>query len=489
MPTRSDADRSEYRHRYTIGLDLGTSAVKGVLLSAAGEVVARARTETWLDAYPDGRVEFDADELFALTADTIRQLTAALPAGGGVAGLCMASASGNTVLLNERGEPMRPAISWMDDRVTDEMETALGRLEPAEVHERTGWPLLKAFPLAHLSWLSVHEPDLLKRSAKVGMSTEYLLYRLTGKWAIDPSQATTFYLQDQQAKGWHAPYLRALGIPEKKLPRIVATGSLLGCITEVASALTGLRAGTPVAAGSFDHPAAARGAGVLDEGRLLLSCGTSWVGFTPLSERSQAVGNGMLTDPFLQPNGPWGAMFSLPAIAVSVDRIVREYISDAPDRYELFSALAASAAPGAGGLLLNPLLEAESGRWAGVAKADLASAVMAGTVYLLRSHIDRLARAGIRFTSVMMVGGPSDTHPWPQIVADVLGVEVHTVNGSCAGAAGAALLAGVAAGLYPDEREAFKQAAFPKLTRQPDLEAHEVYRRQYEAFAKRFPTE
>ncbi|MDI4647763.1 xylulokinase [Cohnella hashimotonis] len=489
MSIRSDADRSEYRHRYTIGLDLGTSAVKGVLLSAAGEVVARARTETRLDAYPDGRVEFDAEALFGLTADAIRQLSAALPADGRVAGLCMASASGNTVLLNERGEPMRPAISWMDARVKDEMDVKLGKLTPAAVHERTGWPLLKAFPLAHLSWLSVHEPDLLKRSAKVGMSTEYMLYRLTGEWAIDPSQATTFYLQDQQTQVWHAPYLRALGIPEEKLPRLVATGSVLGRITDAASALTGLPAGTPVAAGCFDHPAAARGAGVLDEGGLLLSCGTSWVGFTPLSERSQVVGNGMLTDPFLQPNGPWGAMFSLPAIAVSVDRIVREYISDAPDRYESFSALAAAAAPGARGLLINPLLEAGTGRWKGVAASDLASAVMAGTAYLLQSHIDRLARAGIRFTSVTMVGGPSDTHPWPQIVADVLGVEVHTVNGSCAGAAGAALLATVAAGLYPDEREAFKQAAFPKLTRRPDREAHEIYVRQYEAFARRFPTE
>lgn len=468
---------------YTIGLDLGTSAVKGVLLSANGEVAARAREATRLESYPDGRVEFDAEVLFGLTAEVIRRLASALPSGARVAGLSMGSASGNTVLVNERGEPMRPAFGWMDTRVTDEMEKTFGKLEPREVHELVGWPLIPTFPLAHLSWLSVHEPMLLERADRICMSTDYIHYKLTGEWAIDPSTATTFYLQDQKGMKWHSPYLQALGIPDKKLPRLIASGTPIGRLTPEASGVTGLPAGTPVAAGSFDHPAAARGAGVLDEGQLLLSCGTSWVGFTPLKDRRTGIGNGMLVDPFLQPDGPWGAMFSLPAIAVSVDRFVRERISDAPDRYEMFSSLAATSSPGADGLLLNPMADADPDNLDRYAKADIARALMEGTVYLLKAQMERLEKAGLRFSSVTMVGGPSETFPWPQIVADVLGEEVHTVNGSCAGAAGAAILAAVGTGLHADEREAFRKADFPRLTRKPDPAAHEVYRRHYREFA------
>lgn len=477
----SGKDNRVYQE-YLIGLDIGTSAVKGVLLSAGGSVVSRERNETQTQVFDDGRIEFDADLLFRLTADVIRKLVSALPEGACVSGLSIASASGNTLLVNDRGEPMLPAFSWMDERVTDEMEATFGKLGASEVHDLIGWPLLKTFPLAHLSWLNVHEADLLKRSARVCMSTEYLNYKLTGEWAIDSSTATTFYLQDQKAMEWHFPYLRKLGIPEEKLPRLLAPGSVLGYITVEAAVETGLPPGMPVTVGSFDHPSAARGAGVLDEGQLLLSCGTSWVGFTPLKDRQSAIDLKMLVDPFLQPKGPWGAMFSIPAIATSVDKYICEYISSAPDRYDTFNELASAAKPGAGGLLISPMLPDELDERDEFAKTDIARALMEGTVYLLKMHIDRLDEAGMRFDSVTMVGGPTESLLWPQIVADVLGKEVSVINGSCAGAAGAAIMAGIGTGLYSDERGAFLKADFPKLIRKPDPAAHEVYKREYRKF-------
>ncbi len=465
-----------------IGLDIGTSAVKGVLMSSGGTILSREKREVAYLPSEGGRVEFDADRLYRSTADVIRGLVLALPLEGVVAGLSIASASGNTLLVNDRGEPMLPAISWMDARARDEVETVFGKLEASEVHERIGWPLMDAFPLAHLAWLKCHAPELLDASSVICMSTDYIHFKLTGNWAIDRSTATTMYLQDQQAGRWHLPFLRSLGIPECKLPPIHPTGTVLGHIGSEAAADTGLARGTPVVLGAFDHPCAALGAGIVDEGQLLLSCGTSWVGFCPVNDRRRSIALRMLTDPYLQPAGAWGAMFSLPAIAASVDRYVCQYISDGPDRYRDFDRLAASASPGAGGLVLDPNGKGEFDNRNGYGKAEIARALMEGTAYLLKRQLDRLEVAGMRFASATLVGGPSETHPWPQIVADVLGLDVCTVNGSCAGAVGAAIVAGIGAGRYADERDALKQLAFPKLTRPPDRETAPVYRDRYREF-------
>ncbi|WP_317955809.1 xylulokinase [Paenibacillus chitinolyticus] len=469
-----------------IGLDIGTSAVKGVLMSAAGTILSRETHKVaYLPAVSD-RVQFDADQLYRSTADVIRRLTLALPPGGTVAGLSIASASGNTVLVNGRGEPLLPAISWMDSRVRDEIETVFGKLDAGEVHDRVGWPLLNAFPLAHLSWLKCHAPELLDEADVICMSTDYILFKLTGNWAIDPSTATTMYLQDQQTGKWHLPTLNALGVPERKLPPISPTGTVIGQIGAEAALDTGLVRGTPVVLGTFDHPCSARGAGVVDEGQLLLSCGTSWVGFCPVNDRRRSVELRLLTDPYLHPAGAWGGMFSLSAIATSIDRYIRRYLSDAPDRYNEFNRLAASAQQGAGGLVLDPSRQDGFDYLEGHAKADIARALMEGTAYLLKRELDRLEAAGMRFTSAALVGGPSETHPWPQIVADVLGMEVRTANGSCAGAAGAAIVAAIGVGQYADERDALRQLAFPEMVRVPDRSARAVYRERYGKFQESY---
>ncbi|MDO8685793.1 MAG: FGGY family carbohydrate kinase [Clostridiales bacterium] len=208
------------------------------------------------------------------------------------------------------------------------------------------------YPLAHLSWLKCHKPELLERAAIVCMSTEYVNFRLTGEWGIDNSTASTFYLQDQKAVDWHIPYLKKLGIPKWKLPPIHTSGTILGRII-------------------------------------------SKVQF---------------------------------------------------------------------------------------AKADIARAIMEGTVYLLKMQMEKLESVNIRASSMTMVGGPSETFPWPQIVSDVLGMEIRIINGSCAGAVGAAILAGIGVSLYTDEKDAFNKTAFPKLTRIPDKAAHETYKDLYREF-------
>ena len=380
------------------------------------------------------------------------------------------------------------AISWMDTRAEDEARTVFGELlNPAEIHQITGWPFINMFPIAHLAWLKCRQPELLRNAAKICMSTDYINFKLTGVWGIDSSTATTSYMQDQRKAEWHLPYLEKLGIPADKLPPIRISGTVLGRITPQAATQTGLSAGTPVVLGSFDHPGAARGSGVFDEGQLLLSCGTSWVGFYPLKDRDLAVSQRLLIDPFLRDEGLWGVMLSLKAISNYVEQYLCRYISDSPEKYKEFDSLAASAPIGANGLLINTMQYEELDELNRRPKADIARAVMEGTAYLLRMRIEQLQQAGMRVDTVSMVGGPSETYPWPQIIADVLGRRVTIVNGSCAGAVGAAVLAGIGAGLYANEREAYAGMNFEKRVLNPDKKAHEEYTRIYNIFIARYP--
>ncbi len=474
--------------KYLIGLDLGTSAVKGVLMSDKGAVISKEKAQTRYISSENGMFEFDAEAFYSLVTGVIKNLATALPEGAAVAGLSMVTASGNTVLLDGADKPLMNAISWMDTRARDEAQTVFGELlNIAEIHQITGWPFINMFPIVHLSWLKCRQPEMLHQAAKICMSTDYVNFKLTGVLGIDSSTATTSYLQDQKAGEWYLPYLKKLGIPSDKLPPIKTPGTVLGWITPEAAGETGLPAGTPVVLGSFDHPGAARGSGVFDEGQLLLSCGTSWVGFYPLKDRDLAVSQNLLIDPFLRTEGLWGVMLSLKAISNYVEQYLCRYISDSPGKYKEFDSLAASAPIGANGLLINTMQYEEPDELNRHPKADIARALMEGTAYLLRMRIEQLQKAGMRVDTVNMVGGPSETHPWPQIIADVLGRNVSIVNGSCAGAVGAAVLAGIGAGLYAGERDAYNKMDFERRVLIPDQKAHEEYESIYNTFIGRYP--
>ncbi|NLC45171.1 MAG: hypothetical protein GX783_12935 [Clostridiales bacterium] len=472
------------KDKYLIGLDLGTTSIKGVLMSTDGNIISSEKAETMYSRPKEGWVQFDVKQFYERISAVIQRLVRVAPSSSLIIGISIASASGNTVLVDQMGTPMLPAISWMDKRVTDELELVIGKLTENESRELIGWPLNKTFPLAHLSWIKCHIPHALNDADHICMTTDYVNYRLTGSWGIDPSTATTFFLQDQVKGHWHTPFLDLLGIPSSKISTILPTGTVLGGITEKAAEETCLLPGTPVVLGAFDHPCAARGSGVFDVGQMLISCGTSWVGFYPIQDRAMGVKQRLLIDPFLHADGAWGAMFSLPAIGTKIDELICRYISDASDRYKEFDRLSMDALPGAGGLFINPFsneLNIDENRYT---KSNIARAIMEGTVYLLKAKVDTLRKAGMPIYSLTMVGGPSDTYPWPQILCDILGIQLSIVNGSNAGAVGAAILAGVGVGVYTNERDAFKKASFKIKTYYPDEANHLYCKKRYIEFSE-----
>lgn len=441
-----------------IGLDLGTSAIKGVLTDERGAVLAEAGADNCLLHPQDGWVEVEPQPHYQNLCRVIRELVAAAP--GEVIAMAMAAASGNTILTDAAGSPRTNIINWMDCRAEQNPPAALAGLTTAEVTQITGWPCVSSFPLAHLAWLRERRPELYRSADHYGMDTDWLLYRLTGRWVMDHSTATTFHLQAQASGTYYEPFLKMLDIPRAKLSALAHSGVAVGPLTGTALRDTGLSPRTTVVTGCFDHPAAARAVGVLTPGQLLLSCGTSWVGFTPFLDRQSILDAQMLCDPFLSASGgPWGGMFSVPYIGRTIEWYVDNVIAPGEsDRMRIFDQAAAEAEPGAGGLEIDLRLPPRT------VKADrrnASRAVMEGAARMLNEKIVALRTHGLRYDRAVMVGGPAKSPVWPGIVADITGLKV-AVGGRSAGAQGAAILAGLGAGIYCNEQDALAMRSMRK---------------------------
>ncbi len=440
---------------YLIGLDIGTSSVKGVLLTTEGEVVHKAHESFLYTERPGNIVELDAAQFLSACLAAVKTLADGAN-GERVRGICASSASGNLLVLDKENNPLTPIINWQDKRVTTEPRQVLGDYDAEEIYKTVGWPFGgSAFPLAQLCYIKKHNPEILENCGTVCMSTEYLYYALCGKWGISGSAGTTFYLIDQ-VKGTYIPeFLDALGISESQLPPVKKCGEVLGVVTDEIAKSTGIPAGIPVVLGSFDHPSAARGVGVLEEGQMLLSCGTSWVGFFPVNDREKIANAHTLIDPFLSPEGgPWATMSSVASLSARIKLYVNRYIDDSEKAYALLGELAQQSESGAGGLVINPQDDFDDEKILKYEKKYIARAIMEGTVRLLAEKLDALKEKGISADSAVMVGGPSENPVWIGIIEEICKIPVKVIHGAVAGAVGAAVLAGIGSGIYKNEHHA-----------------------------------
>ncbi len=428
-----------------IGLDFGTSSIKGMLLTEKEEVIAKdgISVEYGTDYNPDGTSYISLDPLMVYDrmCELIHRFIEKLPADHKVTAMAFACASGNTLLCNRCGNPIMNAYSWLNPAFPDEAMKVLGPIDKEESRDLSGWGFSGSFPLGHLSHIKIHNPDLFAKAAKVCMVGEYINHRLTGKWGIDRSTATPFFLDEQKTGKYHKEYLEALGINEKMLPPLMNTGDLLGKVTAKAAKDTGLDEGTDIVLGSFDSPAAARGNDVVKEGQLMISCGTSWVATFPVADRSKLLKFKALVDPFQEHiGGPWIGLLSLAKTSIYVDKIVTKYIDDTDQRPYLYDAAAEAAKPGADGLKINPLTDSDKD-FSGWSKENIARATMEGTVYALKNLLAPLEADGIKFTSAVMAGGPSNSKIWTKITEEILGIPVTAKYKAYSGAAGAAKIA------------------------------------------------
>ncbi|PYP98103.1 MAG: xylulokinase [Gemmatimonadetes bacterium] len=481
-----------------LGLDVGTSSVKSILISVDGGVAAVATAPLSLDTPRPGWAEQDPEAWWDASRTVIRAVVDQRP-NARVAAVGVSGQMHSSVFLDKRGAVIRPALLWCDGRTTAEcreIETRAG----GETQLRN-WvcnPALEGFTLPKVLWLRNHEPAAFARLATVLLAKDFVRLRLTGSIATEPSDASGTLMFDPAHMRWSREILDAVDLAPSLLPAVAGSAEVLGQVTKEAAAVTGLAAGTPVVGGGADNACGAAGVGAISPGDAVSSWGTSGTVLAPTAQPR--------VDPKLRAHtfchvtpDVWyviGVVLSAGgAFAWYGDQCARELPDGGGGRDAQLVAEAANVPPGADGVTFLPYLQGERtphrdaslrGAFTGLSlahsRAHLTRAVLEGVCFALRDSLTILQELGLAPGQLVLTGGGAKSAFIRQLQADVFGLPVTTVNREEGGSYGAALLAAVGAGAFPD----LETAARRTLTRQPPTPANPEIHRTYEPIYDRF---
>jgi len=437
---------------YLIGLDIGTTAIKGALMSVDGKILNTV--SGGYNYYGEKNIKLlDPNDFLFVCFSVIEKLANTVKPEGRISAICSCCASGNLILLDKKDAPIIPIIGWQTTVDKEDIDAFLTKEEQDEFYNMVGWPFILGFPAAYLISIKKRFPEKLDNAKMVAMSAEYLNFALTGKWGISHSMGTPFYLMNQEKGTYNLPFLEKLGIAEEQLPPIYPKGTVLGNVKPEVAEKLGLSNETKIVLGSFDHPSGAMGAGVFEEGEMLLSCGTSWVEFFPVSSREFAISTKGLVDRFMLDGSPYCVMKSVASISEKIDALRYHYLGEIS--HKEYDDLALTSSLGCNGLKFN-FTEDDYNIDGKFTKGDIARAIIEGAALILKSNLESLEKTGLKAEKITMIGGISNSAVCVKIVSEILERPVEVVNGQAAGAVGAAMLAGIGIGLYENEKRAFQ---------------------------------
>ncbi|MBF6605098.1 MAG: hypothetical protein IVW53_05895 [Chloroflexi bacterium] len=455
-----------------IGLDIGTTSVKAGIFEAAGRQVAAAGEEYRIDHPAPDRAELDPEVYWTATRRAIRgALAASAIDPEGVAALAVSSQGETVIPVDSSGRALGPALVWLDNRAAAEAREIGERFGDAAIYDATGVPsVVPTWTACKILWWRRHEPELFAATARFLLVEELMLHRLTGRFVSEGGVQCTSLLYDIRTRRWWDPMLEAVGIDPARLPELVEPGDVVGTLTPDAAEALGLPATVLVVAGGMDQGAGAVGVGNIGPGVVSESTGGALTLQSSVDRhgadrsRQTPVYIHSAPDRYLYcPVCPTGGM----ALTWFRDQFGGEEIArgkhDGVNAYDLLTALAADVPPGAEGLTMLPHLmgafspeyEPEArGAFYGLTlrhgKGHLVRAILEAVAFMLRRNVEQLADVGPAAVEIRSHGGGSRSALWNRIKADACGLPVVTLEGEDAAIRGDAMLAGVAARIYPD---------------------------------------
>ncbi len=489
---------------FVVGIDVSTTATKAILVDEAGSVRGTSQAEYRLSQPQPLWSEQDPHDWWRAAGIAMGSvLESTGTTADRVEAVGLTGQMHGAVMLGADDQVLRPAILWNDQRTARECDLIREAVGPQRLIAITGNDALAGFTAPKLVWVRDHEPELWSKAAHVLLPKDYVRLRLTGDHAVDKADGAGTLLFDLAARTWSDEVLSALEIPSAWLPTAYEGPEVTGRVSREGAEATGLRAGIPVVAGGGDQAANAVGVGAAAAGSMALSLGTSGVTFasldTPLHDERGTVHAFCHAVP-----GRWHLMSVMLSAAGSL-RWFRDALAPGIGYDELLAG-ADEAPAGCDGLWFLPYLSGERsphpdplarGAFVGLTlghdRRHLVRAVLEGVAYGLRDGLDLMLAAGIPAPRQVRVSGGGTVSPlWRQILADVLGTELATVNTSEGAAYGAAVLAAVGAGWYAtvDAACAAFIHATPVAHPGPEAEGyrgrHARYRELYPALAPTF---
>ncbi len=482
-----------------LGIDVSTTSSKALLIDTAGRVIAVASSPHTLQTPKPLWSEQDPDEWWQAASASIRSvLQKAGVDGETVAAAGLTGQMHGLVLLDEAGNALRPAILWNDQRTQaqcDEIHETLGKQRFIQV---TGNVALTGFTAPKILWVKENEPEVFARARHVLLPKDYVRFKLTGEYAMDKADGAGTVLFDLQKRNWSGEVLDALGISRSWMPRTFEGPEFTGQVTAQAAAATGLRVGTPVAAGGGDQAAQAVGVGAVQPGIVGLTVGTSGVVFAT-TPAALVEPEGRLHAFCHAVPGMWHFMGVMLSAAGSL-QWYRDTLAPGVSFDDLVQE-AECVPPGSEGLIFLPYLSGERtphpdplarGAFIGLtlrhSRAHMTRALLEGVAFGLKDAFALIQNAGLgTITQVRASGGGTKGALWRQILASVLDAELVTVNTSEGAAFGAALLAGVGAGAWPHVAAACDSTIRITGRTEPVNEQVSRYRAAYPLYRRLYP--
>lgn len=497
---------------YLVGIDVSTTATKALVIDERGNIIVTASDEYEFVTPRPLWAEQNPADWWRACVNVVRAVLEKIPARE-IAGIGLTGQMHGLVMLDAEGSVLRPCIMWNDQRTGKQC---------AEITERAGgvrnllrWignPVLPGFTAPKILWVRENESEVYARAAHILLPKDYLRYKLTGAYATEPSDASGMALLNVAKRTWSEELLQVLEIPRSWLPDLYESPVVSARISAAAAQETGLLEGTPVVGGGGDQAAQAVGTGIVQEGIVSATLGTSGVVFAS-SDTYRLEPNGLLHAFCHAVPNKWHLMGVMLSAAGSF-RWFRDALGEDEKRqaqttgrdvYDVLTQEAAQAPAGCEGLIFLPYLTGERtphpdpdarGTFFGITlrhgKAHFTRAVLEGVGYGLRDSLELMRALGLQISEVRASGGGARSPLWRQILANVFDSEITLVNIHEGAAFGAALLAGVGAGAYTSVEDACARTirVTDTVTQDKDVQVYydfyRVYRGLYPALKESF---
>ncbi len=496
--------------RYLIGIDVGTTGAKALLIDEKGKIVARSSQEYPLLTPKIGWAEQNPLDWWKATIKVIKEVLKISQVNATpdlIRGIGLSGQMHGAVFLNKKGEVLRPAILWCDQRTQEECSRINQIVGEEKVLDLTSNPVLTGFTAPKILWVKRHQPKIYEITDKILLPKDYIRYRLTGVFASEVSDASGTSLFDVRERKWSKAMLRKLGISSSLLPPVYESKEVSGRINKTTATQTALKEGTPVVGGAGDQAAGGLGNGIVEKGIASSTIGTSGVIFAH-SEKAKVDKAGRVHTFCHAVEKAWHIMGVMLSAGGSLrwfrDNFCEQEIKEAKrkgiDPYELITGQAKKVPVGSQGLIFLPYLMGERtphkdtrarggffGLTASHKKEHLIRSIMEGVVFGLRDSLEILKEMGIEIKEIRASGGGARSSLWCQMQADIFGKKVIRTNIKEAPAYGVALLAGVGSGIFENIRKTCKRTIKVTDTIEPVPENVEKYERYYRIYSSLYP--
>jgi len=493
---------------HVLGVDVGTGGTRAVILDQNGRLLASATEEHEPFASPQiGWAEQNPEDWWRACGIAVRKALASAGFGGDQIGCVGFSGQMHgAVMLDATDEAVRPALIWCDLRTEKQCQDLTQRIGAEELIRLTCNPALPNFTLTKFLWVRENEPENWKRVRSVMLPKDYVRFRLTGDRATDMADASGTLMLDVAHRRWSDEVLQAAEMEKSLLPRLFESSEICGKVSVAGAGATGLQQGTPVVAGAGDQAAGAVGMGIAVPGAVSATIGTSGVVFAATDCPALDAKGRLHTFCHAVP-GRWHVMGVTQSAGLSLrwfrDRFGAGGSENGTDSYERLTAEAAAIPPGSDGLLWAPYLMGERtphldpnaraaliGLTASHKRGHVVRAILEGVAFSLRDSFTLFAEMNVPVRNIRLGGGGARSLLWRQIQADVYGREVEILEAEEGAAYGAAILAGVGAGVWSSVDTACSEVVkvAQRVAPQPAVvermnTSYAAYRRMYPAIA------